>query len=676
MKRKITLLSLLLCTLAWALSAQTYPESSYKLSEDKKTLTQWSGDEETIDLTKDTAFDAVEIIGDGAFRARRDLREIVLPNSCREIRGEAFADCNMLQKISWSDHLESIGEESFLACKNLQSVDFKKVTSIGGSAFSGCAKLKRVTLPKTLETLGEYAFYNCRQLAHFEVEKGCEAYFAVSGVLYSDLLGSWYLEQYPRAKTDEEFVIPFTVLGTAARAFDNCKSIKRLYIPQGMSRFNTNAFFNCTGLEEIYSYRSFPPEVIGTDALHGVNVEQCKLYVPEEAIEQYKTADGWKLFKQILPMPQETGVSRMSYIYDGASNTLIRFIGTMPELDMTKDPVLSKTEYIADEAIKADKLSNVTLLSLVLADGIKELGEAAIWATELRDLKLNDKLEVMNEASISGAKITKLALPASLRSFAPCAIYNAFHLETITLSEENPTYEVRDNLLIEKATNSLLFMPNGRQGGRTIHLPSGIRAVSDKAVYNDICVQELILDEGFEEIGVSAFSQCFSLVYLDLPATVKTLKNNAFKGNNALSTVIIRATTPPEATPKGSAGGYRTEGTFDQLPDTATLYVPKESIEAYKKVPAYAEAFAQIKPLEEAPLPTNCQRPLAPDVQITTADGMLSVTAEGQISIYDLTGTLRSSGSNALRMVSTTGETLLVVIQGGDTTLVRKVIVR
>lgn len=81
-------------------------------------------------------------------------------------------------------------------------------------------------------------------------------------------------------------------------------------------------------------------------------------------------------------------------------------------------------------------------------------------------------------------------------------------------------------------------------------------------------------------------------------------------------------------------------------------------------------------PLEEAPLSTNCQRPLAPDVQITTADGMLSVTAEGQISIYDLTGTLRSSGTNALRMVSTTGETLLVVIQGGDTTLVRKVIVR
>ena len=94
----------------------------------------------------------------------------------------------MLQKISWSDNLESIGEESFLACKNLQSVDFKKVTSIGGSAFSGCAKLKRVTLPKTLEALGEYAFYNCRQLAHFDVEKGCETYFAVSGVLYSCLL--------------------------------------------------------------------------------------------------------------------------------------------------------------------------------------------------------------------------------------------------------------------------------------------------------------------------------------------------------------------------------------------------------------------------------------------------------------------------------------------------------
>ena len=166
------------------------------------------------------------------------------------------------------------------------------------------------------------------------------------------------------------------------------------------------------------------------------------------------------------------------------------------------------------------------------------------------------------------------------------------------------------------------------------------------------------------------------MVYLDLPATVKTLKNNALKGNNALATVIIRATTPPEATPRGSAGGYRTEGTFDQLPDNATLYVPKESIEAYKAIPAYAEAFAQIKPLEEAPLPSSCQRPLAPAVQMTTADGMLSVTAEGLISIYDLSGTLRSSSSNTLRIVGTAGETLLVVVQGSDTTFVRKVVLR
>ena len=55
---------------------------------------------------------------------------------------------------------------------------------------------------------------------------------------------------------------------------------------------------------------------------------------------------------------------------------------------------------------------------------------------------------------------------------------------------------------------------------------------------------------------------------------------------------------------------------------------------------------------------------------------MLSVTGEGLISIYDLSGTLRSSGSNTLRVIGTTGETLLVVIQGNDTTLVRKVVLR
>ena len=504
--------------------------------------------------------------------------------------------------------------------------------------------------------------------------------------LYSYLFDKWYLEQYPRGKSSEEFVIPFPTIGTAPRAFDNCKNLKRLYIPGELSRFNANAFFNCTGLEEIYSYRAFPPEVMGEDALNGVNVAQCKLYVPEDAIAQYQAADGWKLFKNIEALPEESGISKMSYIYDHASNTLIRFVGAEESLDMTKDPTLSKTVYIADGAIGGEKLSNQTLRNLVLAEGVKEIGEGGIWATELTSITLNyynftfiqsfKQLEVMHEAAISGAKITELVLPSTLNTFYPCGIYNAFKLRDIRFDGENSKYVIKDGLLIEKESNALLFIPNGWNGGRNISLPAGITAIADRAVYNNIILEELLIGEGVQVVGTSALSQCITLTYVDLPASVTTIKNNAFKGDNVLETVIIRAITPPAASPKGRIGSYQTEGSFDQLPENATLYVPQESLELYRANAVYSESFRQIKALEEAPAPTSCKEISAPLIKISTTENRLSVDAEGKISLYNLSGALLSSATNHLLFEGTAGDILLVVVEKDSLRTIRKVILR
>lgn len=674
MRKTIPIYSFILVLMPLVLLAQPYPKESYKLDEEKKTLLSWSGEETTIDLSQDPAFATVETIGEKAFRANRELESVVLPSACKQIASEAFADCNRLKSISWGESLESIGKEAFLACKSLQSIDFKKVQSIEGSAFSGCAKLTSIQLPKTLEQLGEYAFYNCRQLENIEVEEGNEVYFSVGGVLYSHLLESWYLEQYPRAKKSEEYTIPYMVIGSASRALDNCKNIKQLYITGDLSRFNSNAFFNCTGLEAIYCYRTFPPEVLGEDAFYGVNVSECKLYVPQEAIEQYRSATGWQQFSNILPLPEEEGISRASYIYDHNTHTLLSYIGTEETLDMTKDPVLSKTVYIADDAMGSGKLANLTLRKLVLADGVKEIGSGSIWATEITSLKLNSKLEVMHEACISGAKITELVLPASLKEFHPIAIFNAFYLSQLSFDGENEKYEIREGLLIEKASNSLVFMPNGWHGGKNVTLPAGISKVTRKALYNDIFVEQIIFGEGLQEMGVSALSQCHSLRYVDLPSTVTTLQNNAFKGNNVLQTVIIRATTPPEATPKNSIGSYRTEGTFDQLPADAILYVPKESIAAYEANTVYTDTFKQIKPLEEAPTPAGCEAIVPTVVEIAVQDASLYVEAKGSISIYNLTGDLLANGNNSLQFEGRTGDVLLVVVNDGVSLTVKKVI--
>lgn len=155
-----------------------------------------------------------------------------------------------------------------------------------------------------------------------------------------------------------------------------------------------------------------------------------------------------------------------------------------------------------------------------------------------------------------------------------------------------------------------------------------------------------------------------------------TIKNNAFKGDNVLETVIIRAITPPAASPKGRIGSYQTEGSFDQLPENATLYVPQESLELYKANAVYSESFRQIKPLEEAPAPTSRKEISALLVKISTTENRLSIDAEGKISLYNLSGALLSSATNHLLFEGTAGDILLVVVEKDSLRTIRKAILR
>ena len=51
-----------------------------------------------------------------------NVKEVILPNSVKEIRWEAFSGCNNLEKIKLPASLESIGNCAFYRCKNLSSI--------------------------------------------------------------------------------------------------------------------------------------------------------------------------------------------------------------------------------------------------------------------------------------------------------------------------------------------------------------------------------------------------------------------------------------------------------------------------------------------------------------------------------------------------------------------------
>ena len=90
-------------------------------------------------------------------------------------------------------------------------------------------------------------------------------------------------------------------------------------IPKSIVSISNNAFIGCVGLKNVRVGWKIPLNISAKaptrgdeeeteEFLEGINKDSCILYVPDESVELYKKADGWKEFKNILP---ESGYTRI-----------------------------------------------------------------------------------------------------------------------------------------------------------------------------------------------------------------------------------------------------------------------------------------------------------------------------------------------------------------------------
>ena len=113
-------------------------------------------------LTKVYIENGVKKISDAAFNGCTKLKDVVLPNSLKELgdmydswQGGVFSNCSSLQRINIPYGVETIGSSAFYGCTSLSSITIpNSVTAIGGSAFEGCTSLSNITIPNSVTEIG------------------------------------------------------------------------------------------------------------------------------------------------------------------------------------------------------------------------------------------------------------------------------------------------------------------------------------------------------------------------------------------------------------------------------------------------------------------------------------------------------------------------------------------
>jgi len=418
--------------------------------------------------------DGINCIGEYAFQ-RRTIESVVIPDS-----------------------VTVIGDFAFFYCKKLRTVRFpRNLRIIGKMAFKGCCELERVELYDKLERIGEAAFLCCSNISEL----------VCSNVSTSVHFGSFSL--CDKLYDENGLLIINGVL------IDTHKPKRRIKIPDSVKRIHSIFSWNIVASVTIPD----TVEVIDDGALWGLRLASnfSFRYKPADAKEArrlvmkvfdwerlaYRYLDnglkGDKLFieavkNQIGSVPGRREIWTWG-IYDD-SLKMSRFLECCKKLPLDElDRAIKKAKNLTVRAVLIDyKNSKYTAQEIEAYESDlmdKELGikekTLADWRKEFKIVKKNDRYV------ITGYK------------------------------EAAAKEEFRAN----KDYYNVVVIPAKICG-------LGVD-VGDR-VFKDCCyVNEVIVEEGVEEIGAYVFCDCSRLKAVHLPSSVKRLGFTGW-GNCALYT--------------------------------------------------------------------------------------------------------------------------------------------
>lgn len=219
--------------------------------------------------------------------------------------------------------------------------------------------------------------------------------------------------------------------------------------------------------------------------------------------------------------------------------------------------------------------ANETFNRLILPDGIRTIGYGSFYGCKkLRRLVIPESVKEINDGAFYACtSLNEVNLPSGATSLGEFIFERCTGLEHVTVPEG-----------MTVIPRSMFCGCSAMEG---IKLPSTIVTIEPLAFKDCTGLIQIVLPKGLRDIGGCAFEKCKSLRRVIIPPHINGLGVTAFNGCTSLREIVSESPVPP---PLGSS-------VFDGICGGATLYVPIESIEAYR-ASAWGEYFDDIREID------------------------------------------------------------------------------
>lgn len=519
--------------------------------------------------------DTLQTITQGACRGCSALKEVNIPSSVTTIEGTAFYNCTALAFDELNlPNLTSLGQNAFYGVKikklNLGALTALPNATTSAQNYGDKSVLEEVVLSEELTTIPQYSFNNYENLKKINLDK-------VVTLNGNALKGT---------AVGEVELASIVTLGNSG--LDGMKSLTKVHIGANCTTIGSYNFWGWNSTEEktIIVDAIVPPSLAGNNRPDNYN---AMVYVPDSSVEAYKAASGWSSFaSKIYPMSvyENGGVENVITFADPAVEAIV-----LANWD-NGDGYFMKSEAAAvtnlgtvfkgnTEITSFDEFENFTgitilgttswnnnypfqnctaLTSIVLPESIKTIGVSTFsGCSALVNLEVKwDNIERLCEGSVSGLKAISgdLVLP-KLTQLDKGALRGCPNITSLTLT--------------------------------------AVTSIGQDALRQMTSLERVIISGGVKSFPTSSYGWdsgvmygCTALKFAYLPATV-TSAPSVFIGCSKLETVIFRSVNPPTIT----------ANTFSGCSALANIYVPDESVEAYKTATTWVDYANRIKGISQ-----------------------------------------------------------------------------
>lgn len=490
-------------------------------------------------------------INDNVFAGNTNLTAVTLPAGLVEIGNDAFSGCKNLESVTLPESLKTLGDYAFSSCKSLRAVKIPSgVTTIPDHCFYGCSSLENVTisegvtdigieaflsgnlkaltLPESLEKIGDYAFYNNPSLKSVNIPAKVKT--IGTQAFYNCGLTDLVIQEGVQAIGDYAF-------------YGN--SLQNLTLPSTITSIGNYTFYS--GYLQSITCNAATPPTLGDDVF---NIEITpSIKVPLASIAAYRKVYGWKDFSNYYG--GEEIIDGVAYRIDDKGAYVQAAIMTESEVSLAENVAFEGAQYplykIADNAFAGN--GSITLVTVPAT--VETIGSNAFDGVTYPIIKIKATTPPVLASKLP--MLSAIVPPASVKAYKAANYWKDMtiigegknDIEVTTSATVDLTEAIMTQAKITPAsvtsikvhgplTNDDIInaLNTNMRSCYAIDLSDAeIEALPDEAFNGKIGLLEITLPAGLKAIGNNAFRGCFALRNeVTIPAGVETIGNYAFLG--------------------------------------------------------------------------------------------------------------------------------------------------